>query len=59
MIWSKWELESEKEENERILGNKVTKAYQKTETLKKMNTDAKVIAKSFDIYDKLNLMGKK
>ena len=59
MIWSKWELESEKEENERILGNKVTKAYQKTETLKKMNTYAKVIAKSFDIYDKLNLMGKK
>ena len=59
MIWSKWELESEKEENERILGNKVTKAYQKTETLKKMNTEAKVIAKSFDIYDKLNLMGKK
>lgn len=59
MIWSKWELESEKEENERILGNKVTKAYQKTETLKKMNTNAKVIAKSFDIYDKLNLMGKK
>ena len=59
MIWSKWELESEKEENERILGNKVTKAYQKTETLKKMNTDAKVIEKSFDIYDKLNLMGKK
>ena len=59
MIWSKWESESEKEENERILGNKVTKAYQKTETLKKMNTDAKVIAKSFDIYDKLNLMGKK
>lgn len=59
MIWSKWELESEKEENERILGNNVTKAYQKTETLKKMNTEAKIIAKSFDIDDKLNFMGKK
>ena len=52
-------MESEKEENERILGNNVTKAYQKTETLKEMNTEAKVIAKSFDIDDKLNLMGKK
>ena len=49
MIWSKWELESEKEENERILGNNLTKAYQKPETLKKMNTEAKVIAKSFDM----------
>ena len=41
-------------------GNNVTKAYQKTKTLKKkMSTEAKIIAKSFDTDNKLNLMGKK
>ena len=58
MIWSKWELESEKEENERILGNIVTKAYQKPETLKKNEYRRKRNCKIFR-YDKLNLMGKK